>query len=64
MEHATIEPFANAAPGDHARELEQVYLDFQRAIGTCMLDQWIPRNPLTMGDHGYEGEARGATTGA
>ncbi len=28
------------------------------------MDQYIPDNPLTMGDHGYEGAARGATTGA
>jgi hypothetical protein len=36
----------------------------QRAIGTCMLDQYIPDNPLTMGAAGYEGAERGATTGA
>jgi hypothetical protein len=64
MEHAAIERLAGASPGDYAREPERVYLAFQRAIGTCLLDQWIPRNPLTMGDHGFEGKEQGATTGA
>ncbi|NLS76591.1 MAG: hypothetical protein GXY76_04940 [Chloroflexi bacterium] len=64
MEHAALERLAGAALGDYAREPEQVYLACQRTIGTCLLDQWIPRNPLTMGDHGFVGEARGATTGA
>jgi len=36
----------------------------QRAAGTCLLDQYIPRNPLTMGDRGYENAERKATTGA
>jgi hypothetical protein len=39
----------------------------QRAVGTCLVDQWIPRNPLTMGDQGYraDSEKKGAaTTGA
>jgi hypothetical protein len=64
MEHAAIERFAGAAPGSYASEPERVYLAFQRAIGTCLLDQWIPRNPLTMGEHGYEGKELGTTTGA
>jgi len=44
-----------------------VYLAMQRAVGTCLVDQWIPRNPLTMGDAGYEPDSDRrdtATTGA
>jgi len=64
MEHRYIERFAGARPGDYLREPERVYLAFQRAVGTCLLDQYIPDNPLTMGPRGFQGAARGATTGA
>ncbi|MBI2503855.1 MAG: hypothetical protein HYW07_11560 [Candidatus Latescibacteria bacterium] len=64
MEHRHIERLAGAEPGSYRRAPEQTYLAMQRAIGTCLLDQFIPENPLSMGDHGYEGTARGATTGA
>jgi hypothetical protein len=67
MEHAIIERLAGVQPGDYRRDPERVYLAMQRAVGTCLIDQWIPRNPLTMGDAGYEpdSERRGtATTGA
>ena len=64
MQHAVIERIAEAAPGSYRREPEKVYLAMQRRLGTCLLDQWIPRNPLTMGDYGYEADAtqRGAAT--
>jgi hypothetical protein len=67
MQHAYIERLAGAERGDYRRDPEAVYLAMQRAVGTCLVDQWIPRNPLTMGDSGYEedSEKRGtATTGA
>jgi len=64
MEHAHLERLAGAQPGDYKKHPEEVYLACQRALGTCLLDQYIPENPLSMGDHGFEGAARGATTGA
>jgi hypothetical protein len=67
MQHAYIERIAGAVPGSYCRDPEGVYLAMQRAVGACLVDQWIPRNPLTMGDAGYEegSETRGtATTGA
>lgn len=64
MEHAQLDRLAGAAPGSYRREPVTVYLAAQRAAGVCALDQFIPTNPLTMGDHGYEGAAKGATTGA
>jgi hypothetical protein len=64
MEHAHLERLAGAEPGAYRRYPEDVYLACQRAIGTCLLDQYIPDNPLTMGDRGFEGGARTATTGA
>jgi len=64
MQHAYIERVAGVPPGEYARSPEETYLAFQRAAGTCLLDQYIPLNPLTMGDQGFEGSGRGATTGA
>ncbi len=65
MDVAFQEHYVGRAPGDFARDPEGVYLAFQQAAGTCFVDQWIPRNPLTMGQHGYEASVqRTATTGA
>ncbi|MHB1001308.1 MAG: uroporphyrinogen decarboxylase family protein [Armatimonadota bacterium] len=64
MEHSHIERIAGAQPGDYARNYEKVYLDMQYALGTCLLDQYIPDNPLSMGSKGYEGASHGSTTGA
>lgn len=63
MEHGQLERLAGTEPGSYRREPEPVYLAAQRAAGVCALDQYIPRNPLTMGDHGFEGATKGATTG-
>lgn len=64
MEHSIIERLAGAAVGDYAAKPIETYLAMQKNAGTCMIDQWIPTNPLTMGSHGYEHEGRSATTGA
>ena len=64
MDWEHIERIAGAQPGDYQRFPEEVYLNCQRAAGACLVDQFIPRNPLTMGKLGYEGATRGATTGA
>ena len=64
MEHDFIERLAGAQPGDYLKRPEETYLAFQRAIGTCLLDQFIPENPLSMGSHGFVGADHGPTTGA
>ncbi|MCC7262365.1 MAG: hypothetical protein IT369_07580 [Candidatus Latescibacteria bacterium] len=64
MEHRHLERLAGVEPGSYRRDPEVIYLAAQRRAGTCLLDQFIPENPLTMGDLGYEGARRGATTGA
>jgi hypothetical protein len=67
MQHDQIERIADASPGDYLKYPEEVYLACQRAIGIGLLDQWIPRNPLTMGKNGFaaDSEKRNtATTGA
>ena len=64
MEHSHIERIAGTKRGDYVKEPEKTYLAMQRALGTCLLDQYLWENPLTMGNRGYEGAEHGATTGA
>lgn len=64
MEHAHLERLAGVPAGRYLRDQVGVYRAAQKAVGACMIDQWIPTNPATMGAHGYEGREKGATTGA
>ncbi len=64
MEHAIIERVAGVEPGEYRKGPVHVYLAMQNAIGACLIDQFIPTNPLTMGDQGFESAERGPTTGA
>ena len=64
MEYEHIERIAGAKPGDYLRYPEETYLAMQKNLGTCLLDQYIWDNPLSMGSKGYEGASHGATTGA
>jgi hypothetical protein len=65
MEHKYIERIAGVSSGEYRKKPRQTYLAMQRSIGTCMLDQYIPENALTMGTHGYKKKTqKKATTGA
>ena len=65
MEHRIIDRLAEVPEGTYRMEPEKTYLRMQRNIGTCLLDQYIPDNPLTMGGAGYDDNTeRSATTGA
>lgn len=64
MEHAHIDRIAGVAPGTYRLRPEETYIVMQKALGVCLLDQYIWDNPLSMGDSGYEDGAHGATTGA
>ena len=64
MQHAHIERLAGVPPGKYLESPEETYLAYLHNIGVCFVDQYIPLNPLTMGDRGYESKERGATTGA
>lgn len=48
MDHDQIERIAGAQPGDYLRRPEETYLAMQRAIGVCVLDQYLWDNPLTI----------------
>jgi len=64
MEHRIIDRLADMPEGTYGQDPEPTYLQMQRNIGTCLLDQWIPKNPLSIGAHGYDGERqKTATTG-
>ncbi len=61
MDHRHIERLARVQPGEYPKRPDEVYLLYQHAIGTCLLDQWIPLNPLTMGNTGFEENAETRT---
>jgi hypothetical protein len=64
MEWKSLDILSGHPEGSYAKNPERVYLDFQHKIGTCMLDQWLATNPLSMGSHGYESNTpQSATTG-
>lgn len=63
LEHAYIEKAAEVEKGDYLRSPEETYLRAQHNIGVSVIDQYIPLNPLKMGQHGYEQGAHSATTG-
>ena len=65
MDMPLMEELTGHEPGSYAREPEHVYLAFQELAGACFIDQYLARNPLTMGSHGFGASApRNATTGA
>jgi hypothetical protein len=63
MEHRIIDRLAGVPEGTYKKKPIETYLQMQKNIGTCMIDQFIPDNPLTMEAHGYENEGNTATTG-
>ncbi|MHB1151566.1 MAG: uroporphyrinogen decarboxylase family protein [Eubacteriales bacterium] len=62
MEHRWLEKLADMP--DYKSRPEEVYLQAQKNCGVGIIDQWIPTNPLSMGELGYEGASHGATTGS
>jgi hypothetical protein len=65
MQWSHLEEFSGNPPGSYEKEPVRVYREFQLAMGASFIDQWIPENPLSMRDQGYDDStARGATTGA
>lgn len=65
LKHSYIERLVGANEGDYKKDPVGVYRRLQETVGTCLMDQWIPDNPLSMTDQGYGADtAHGATTGA
>jgi hypothetical protein len=63
MEHEVIEKLAGTYEGSYKKNPRETYLKMQKNIGVCMIDQYIPDNPLSMEASGYQGSSRGNTTG-
>jgi hypothetical protein len=65
MDPRFIETATGRPAGDFERDPEGVYLQFQHRCEVCFIDQFIPRNVLSMQRHGFGSQtSRGATTGA
>lgn len=65
MEWGMIDRLARVPAGTYRRQPVDTYRRMLVNSGCCMVDQWMPENPLTIGAHGYERDTvRGATTGA
>jgi hypothetical protein len=65
MQWSLLEEFSGNEPGSYPQNPVRVYREFQEKCGVCFIDQWIPENPLSMKDQGYDrNTVRGATTGA
>ncbi len=63
MDPNIIDELAGVLPGTYVRNPVETYIQFQKNIGTNILDQFIPENPLTMTSRGFESKKRGPTTG-
>ena len=65
MEWEMIDRLAGEPLGTYRRDPLPTYRTMLINSGCCLLDQWIPVNPLTLGATGFEaGAQRKATTGA
>jgi len=65
MEWRMIDRLAHVPEGTYQTQPVDTYRTMLGNSGCCMVDQWSPENPLTMGAHGFErNTARSATTGA
>lgn len=65
LKHSYIEKLAGVGEGEYRKDPVRVYRLLQQNVGTCLMDQWIPDNPLSMTDQGFgDDAAHGATTGA
>ncbi len=63
MQWSHLDEISGNPPGSYEKEPVRVYREFHLAAGVCFIDQWIPENPLSMRDQGYESDQpRGATT--
>ncbi len=63
MERRFIDRLAGMPEGSYEKNPHSVYLKMQHECNTCMIDQFIPDNAMSMGNQGYEEDRqRTATT--
>lgn len=58
MEHAHIDRLAGEPEGSYRKNPVPVYTKMLLNSGCSLIDQFIPDNPLSMGSHGYEEDAK------
>lgn len=64
MDIPLLEELAGVEEGEYRKNPDEVYMAFQRKIGTCFIDQYLATNSLSMTERGYNSNTeRGATTG-
>jgi hypothetical protein len=63
MEWAHLDKVSGNQLGAYEKEPESVYMACQRVTSTCMIDQYIPKNPLTLQQNGFAHGSFSATTG-
>ena len=56
MEWRIIDRIAGEPEGTYKKEPTSTYRKMLINGGCCMVDQWIPENPLTMGASGYDSD--------
>ena len=54
MEHRMIDRIAGVPEGTYVEQPEPTYRRMLINAGCCLVDQYIPENPLSMGRYGYE----------
>jgi len=65
MDIDLLEEIAGVEKGKYFEKPEEVYIKFQKSIEVDCLDQFIPKNPMTMGKKGFDSKVkRTPTTGA
>jgi hypothetical protein len=63
MEWRMIDRLAGLPEGSYQKDPVSVYRQMLINSGCNFVDQWIPKNPLSIGAHGYEGKEKTSTTG-
>ncbi len=63
MEHRMIDRIAGLPAGSYRHDPEPTYRRMLINAGCSLIDQYIPENPLTMGDAGYEHETQPLVAG-
>ena len=58
MEHSHIDRLAGEPEGSYRKDPVPVYTKMLLNTGCSLIDQFIPENPLSMGSHGYEEDAK------
>jgi hypothetical protein len=57
MQWSHLAEISGNTRGSYEKDPVRVYRELHLKAGCCFIDQWIPTNPLSMKDQGYEKSA-------